>query len=168
MKKNKGQVMNKKYAILALMFLVSFSYAVSQKYDGSLNPSTPPTIEVLLVSPEGKEVVVHAEFATNKAMRNLGLMHRHSLAKMGGMLFVWPDKGVRSFWMKNTNIPLDMIFMNDTNVHGLVKNALPHTLTPRAVKGVSNAVLEVNAGFADRHGITKGWKVMYSFTNVVE
>ena len=91
-------------------------------------------------------------------------MHRTSLADDAGMLFVFPETDEHSFWMKNTLIPLDMIFIDeDRVVVGVVAGAEPLTLEPRSA-GVSRFVLEVNGGWAARHGVAVGDRV--TFENV--
>lgn len=164
--------MKQKYLILASLFMIVLTYAFGYKYVTELtqNPLKEKplvTTEVLLISPKGREVVVNAEIAVTNEQRNLGLMNRHSMPENRGMIFVWKDKAVRSFWMKNTFIPLDMIFLNDTHIIGVINNITPHTLQPRSVGIEGNAVLEVNAGFVEKNGITSDWKVMYSFTDIV-
>ena len=70
------------------------------------------------------------------------------------MLFLFDRAEVQTFWMKNTLIPLDMIFIGDNlRVVGVVENAEPMTLSPRTVGMPSRFVLEVNGGFAARFGI---------------
>ena len=79
-----------------------------------------------------------------------------------GMLFVFPRAQHLTFWMKNTVLPLDMIFIgDDRRVVGIVKDAVPYTTTPREVAGDSRYVLEVNAGFSERHGVRAGDAVTF-------
>jgi hypothetical protein len=93
-----------------------------------------------------------------------GLMHRTSLAEGAGMLFVFPETAEHTFWMRNTLIPLDMIFIDeDRLVVGVVENAEPLTLEPRSA-GPSRYVLEVIGGWAARHGVAAGDRV--AFENV--
>ena len=81
------------------------------------------------------------------------------------MLFLFDRASVQSFWMKNTLISLDMIFIDENfRVVGVVENAEPLTLDPRTVGAPSRYVLEVNAGVAARHGIGTGSVV--EFVNV--
>jgi len=97
------------------------------------------------------------ELADTPSERAQGLMYRPSMPKMSGMLFVFPRPQRVGFWMRNTLIPLDMIFMDKsgtvTRVH---HDAIPgdETLIPggRAVQ----YVLELNAGMAKRLGIAEG------------
>lgn len=115
-------------------------------------------VTVTLTPMAGKPVKVRAELAITPKERDLGLMFRGELASMDGMLFVFERPMVLSFWMKNTAIPLDMIFMDENKkVLGVAHNAQPYSLEGRGVGNVpSMYVLEVNAGFAERYGISKG------------
>jgi uncharacterized membrane protein (UPF0127 family) len=103
------------------------------------------------------EVPVTVEVVTTPAQQAMGLMYRKELAASAGMLFVFPNAVEHPFWMKNTILPLDMIFLgDDRKVVGIVKDAVPFTTTPRTVGVPSRYVLEVNAGFSDKHGVKSG------------
>lgn len=105
-------------------------------------------------------VTIQAELADTPDERSLGLMFRTSMQDEHGMLFLFPDEEQQSFWMKNTLIPLDMIFIRaDRTILGIVENATPKTLTPRNVPGDSQFVLEVNAGVSAKRGFRAGQKV---------
>jgi uncharacterized membrane protein (UPF0127 family) len=113
----------------------------------------------------GGDVTVKVEVADTPDERALGLMYRKELAADAGMLFIFDAEDHLSFWMKNTPLPLDMIFItNDKRILGIVKDAVPYTTTSRAVAGKSRYVLEVNAGFTAKHGVKSGDTV--SFENV--
>lgn len=107
-----------------------------------------------------QNVVVLVEVARDPYMWSRGLMFRESLPEDAGMLFVFPDETKRSFWMKNTLIPLDMIFISrDKEIITIRKNAEPcmTTLCPQYVSTADVVyVLEVNAGFVDRYGVKEG------------
>lgn len=108
------------------------------------------------------DVQVQVEIAATPERRGLGLMYRRDLAQDAGMLFVFEKTGPLTFWMKNTPLPLDMIFIGeDRRIVGIVKDAVPFTTTPRAVDAPSRYVLEVNAGFSARHGLTPGDQVSF-------
>lgn len=73
------------------------------------------------------------------------------------MLFIFPDATDRSFWMKNTPIPLDMIFITpEKRILGIVPDTKPFTTNPLGVAGAAKYVLEVNGGFCTKHGIAAG------------
>ncbi len=97
------------------------------------------------------------ELADDADERAQGLMHRTEMARFAGMLFVYPQPKRVGFWMKNTLIPLDMIFVDETGVVQRVhSNAIPHDETP--IMGGDNilAVLEINGGMAETLGIGVG------------
>ena len=110
----------------------------------------------VVLRPEGRpEVRVRVELARTGQEQAQGLMFRESLDADAGMLFLYQDEGIRVFWMRNTLIPLDMIFISaDLTVAGVVENAEPQTDTQRQVGKPAQYVLEVNGGFAAAHGIT--------------
>jgi hypothetical protein len=115
---------------------------------------------VVISSPTGRESSVVVEVARTPDDLARGLMHRTSLAEDAGMLFVFPESDEHTFWMRNTLIPLDMIFIGeDLTVVGIVENAEPLTLEPRSA-GPSRYVLEVVGGWAARHGIAAGDRVL--------
>ena len=116
----------------------------------------------VILHTRGGEVPVTVEVADTPDRRSLGLMYRKELAAEAGMLFVFDAPEHLTFWMKNTVLPLDMIFIGENrHVLGIVKNAVPFTTTARGVDGESRYVLEVNAGFSDRHGVTGGDSVSF-------
>jgi uncharacterized protein len=121
------------------------------------------------VAPGGPVVVLHAgarafpihvELARTDADRERGLMYRNHLEPNGGMLFIFEHDGPLTFWMKNTFIALDMIFI-DRNRHivGIVEEAVPETETPRRVSGESRYVLEIVGGLSRRLGVVAGTSV---------
>ena len=108
------------------------------------------------------DVPVTVEVAATPERQSLGLMYRKDLSADAGMLFIFPRAQHLTFWMKNTVLPLDMIFIgDDRRVVGIVKDAVPYTTTPREVAGDSRYVLEVNAGFSERHGVRAGDAVTF-------
>ena len=98
------------------------------------------------------------ELADDDAERNHGLMFRDELPKSAGMLFVYPEVSDRiGFWMKNTLIPLDMIFLDETGtVRRVHSNAVPHDENPIMGGDGILAVLEINGGMAQSLGISEG------------
>ena len=113
---------------------------------------------VAIVAPDGAtRATVSVEVANTIEQRERGLMFRKHLDDNAGMIFIFQDSEQRSFWMHNTDIPLDMIFADPQfRVIGIVANAAPHTDTLRNVEGSSQYVLEVNGGFCAKHNIKPG------------
>ena len=97
------------------------------------------------------------ELADDPAERSLGLMNRPEMARSRGMLFVYERPQRASFWMRNTLIPLDMIFMDSTGtVTRIHENAIP--LDETAIPGGDGVlmVLEINGGLSSVYGINVG------------
>ena len=115
------------------------------------------------LSPPGQDPVsVSVEVVETVAARQQGLMYRKHLAPDAGMLFIFEREEHHNFWMHNTYIPLDIIFIKaDWTILGIVENATPLTDTLRGVPGDSQYVLEVNAGYSRRHGLQAGTTVRY-------
>ena len=108
------------------------------------------------------EVPVLVDVARTAAEREKGLMFVEHLPAGRGMLFLMGPERILTFWMKNTYIPLDMIFVNaKMEVVGVVAKAEPHTLDPRRVNAPSSYVVEVNGGWAERNGVKQGTKVRF-------
>jgi len=119
------------------------------------------TPQVIFETPEG-DLVVTVEVARTVNEQTKGLMFRTELKPDAGMIFLYDHDADHSFWMKNTYLPLDMIYIGaDGVVVGAVENAAPLTLTSRRIGKPSRHVLEVNAGFCRSHGVQAGTKVRY-------
>jgi len=89
-----------------------------------------------------------------------GLMYRQKMDKNKGMLFIFPDMQPRGFWMKNTYIPLDIIYVDaDKTIVSIQKNTIPLSRQDLPSDGEAQYVIEVNAGFSDLHGLVPGDKV---------
>ena len=110
---------------------------------------------------DGRAFGLEVELALTEPSRERGLMFRKSLAEGAGMLFVFPAAAPHTFWMKNTLIPLDMIFAGDDGaVLGCVARAEPLTLTSRHVEGDSKYVLELPGGWCTEHGLSRGARLV--------
>jgi uncharacterized protein len=117
----------------------------------------------------GPEAVIHTargpvrvtlEVAATDESRRRGLMYRSSLADGHGMLFVFPTEEQHAFWMKNTLIPLDMVFIDGKRqIVGVHPEATPLSTASIAVGHPSRYVLEVPGGYAARRGIAVGDRV---------
>jgi uncharacterized membrane protein (UPF0127 family) len=102
------------------------------------------------------------EVATTDAQHEHGLMFRKDVPDMHGMLFIFPQMHPLTFWMKNTLVPLDMLFVDDRGIiTTIAENTVPESLTPVPSDGPARAVIEVAGGAAARHHIARGDKVIY-------
>jgi len=100
------------------------------------------------------------ELADNDQSRARGLMFRTQMAPDAGMLFDFKQEGPASFWMRNTLLPLDMLFIRaDGTIHHIHQRAIPHDETGIDSNGPVQAVLELNGGTVQRLGIKPGDKV---------
>ena len=118
--------------------------------------------EVHLIAADGTELVVEVEVVREEAELQRGLMYRRHLDPDAGMLFLMGETRVHTFWMHNTYIPLDMIFIKeDLTVAGVAADAVPQTDDLRSVDEPSLYVLEVNAGWSKKHGVDKGAKTTF-------
>lgn len=103
------------------------------------------------------------EVARDEHERGRGLMYRKSLGLNAGMLFLFPEPTTPAFWMKNTLIPLDMVFIDEKGlILGIHNRAKPHNLTPISPSGPVKAVLEINGGQAEKLGLRVGDPIISS------
>jgi uncharacterized protein len=120
-----------------------------------------PQSAVRFETPRGAWVV-RVEIARTGPEQARGLMFRRELAADTGMLFVFQETSDRSFWMRNTLIPLDIIYLgDDRRVVGIVANAEPRSETPRSVGKPSRYVVEVAGGEAAAHGVSAGTRAVF-------
>lgn len=115
-----------------------------------------PTEEVVIVS-GGAEHVFQVEIADTPTEQAVGLMYRHELPADGGMLFVNPRERRQTMWMKNTYIPLDMLFIDRRGriVH-IAERTVPHSTETISSRRPVKATLELRGGTVDRLGIAEG------------
>jgi uncharacterized membrane protein (UPF0127 family) len=122
----------------------------------------PTQARVELLPPGRPSFSVDVELARTAQERQRGLMYRKHLSADEGMLFLFEEPQQLTFWMRNTYVPLDMIFIEtEMRVLGVVENAEPLTETSRFVPGQSQYVLEINAGLSREHGIGPGTLVRF-------
>lgn len=122
------------------------------------------TKHLTIISRDGKNHVFNIELALTQQQQIKGLMGRTEMAADAGMLFYFPQEEERGFWMKNTLIPLDMIFIKkDGTILRVHDSAKPNDLTSVKSNGPAIAVLELNGGTAKRLGIMDGDKVRHPF-----
>jgi len=116
-----------------------------------------PNAATVTIDTGARKVPFQVELAVTSAEHERGLMFREHMAPDVGMLFISDSPRRQVFWMKNTLIPLDMIFIGaDWRIAGIVENAEPRTLTSRDVGLPSQYVLEINGGLSARYGLRAG------------
>lgn len=135
-------------AMLAFCFVSALPLAAQESFT-----SEPLSIQTA----DGKVHDFTVEIATTSAQREQGLMFRKSMAPANGMLFNFDTDREVTMWMRNTLIPLDMVFISKagkvTHVHA---NAVPHSEDIISSRGPVRYVLELNGGAAKQLGISKG------------
>ena len=117
---------------------------------------------VIINNTRSQAVKVLVELAIDPDTQVRGLMYRKHLKSDCGMLFIYPAEKTHTFWMKNTYIPLDLIFIGSGfRIVGIVQNCQPLSLKQINIDAPSMYVLEVNAGFAAKHSIQDGCQVQF-------
>ena len=125
-------------------------------------PLDPAKAQSLPTSPlviQSGEAVHHftVELAATDTQRTIGLMHRNYLAPDRGMLFDFQTEQPEQFWMRNTFIPLDMVFIRASGrIIFIVQNTTPHSDKPVGPSQPVQAVLELPGGTAERLGLKAG------------
>jgi len=118
--------------------------------------------QVSIITQAGREIAFQVEIADTPAKRQMGLQYRRQLAENEGMFFIFATDETQAFWMKNTPIPLDLIFISaGRRIVGIVENAIPFSLDSRSVSDKSRYVLEINGGLSKRHGFRAGDSVRF-------
>ncbi len=131
-------------AVLLLVFLVISQLKTDKR-------------KMILINKDGTKSELDVEIADNSIKRMRGLMFRSSLPENEGMLFIFDDERIRSFWMMNTTIPLDAIHItSDGQIIDIVEMEPCKSIRCQTYTGQKPAkyVLEVNQGFGKRHNIT--------------
>jgi uncharacterized membrane protein (UPF0127 family) len=124
-------------------------------------PATAPRAKVFLEGTAGT-TAVDVEVVQSPGLVQKGLMYRKYMDADAGMLFLMGDVDDHHFWMKNTLISLDIMFItSDLQVAGILENMRPHDTNSKGVGKPSLYVLEVNGGYARAHGISAGTRVRF-------
>ena len=122
-----------------------------------------PRSTLQIATPDARLHTFNVWLAEDEAQRARGLMFVRSLGQDEGMLFVYPAERPLSMWMKNTFIPLDMLFVRaDGRIEHVVENTTPQSLATIESKKPALAVIELNAGTAERLKIRPGARVMHA------
>ncbi len=116
-----------------------------------------PRAELFIDTAGGVTHRFDVEVASTSGQRSHGLMFRTKLAPDDGMLFVWDREDILGMWMKNTFIPLDMLFIDrDGRIAHIAANTTPHSLKVVSSRSRVRAALELAGGSAARLGIAPG------------
>ena len=173
--KSKGQYRKSDdyYVLLIVIALICFAKSVCADEGAAIQ--IPPPIDgknpysnnltqenikfdvITIYSADKREITFNVELALTPIEQAKGLMFRENMDKNSGMLFLFKDIKDRTFWMKNTVIPLDILFIRDDGViQHIHRNATPYSLERIPSQGDVRAVLEVNGGICEEHNINIG------------
>ncbi|MFL2683215.1 MAG: DUF192 domain-containing protein [Alphaproteobacteria bacterium] len=120
----------------------------------------------LTIQTKDSEYIFNIEIAITEKERSRGLMYRKELKQNQGMLFLYPEKQIIKMWMKNTLIPLDMIFINNRGkIIDIFKMTIPKDLTPIGPDVKLKGVLEINGGLTSYLNINKGDFIIHPTLN---
>ena len=137
---------------MAFSSLVPTAYADRPVFD---------TAQIVVDPGDGRKINVTVEVATTPMQHQYGLMFVTALGGDEGMLFVFKANAMRSFWMKNTLIPLDMLFFDDKGqLVNVVENVPPQTQVSRRSAAPARFVLELKGGSVARLGIKSGARLL--------
>jgi hypothetical protein len=160
-----------KFSTKTMVMIMGFSVLLAAA--SYLNPTTPSeenaatplrTETLVIKSNTGRQHKFEVEIAATPVDLEVGLMYRKQLAPNGGMLFEMGGEQMTRFWMKNTLIPLDMLFIGaDGEIKTLHENAEPHSLAGISSEVPVTAVLELQGGRSRAPGIQKGDHVLHAY-----
>ena len=143
-------------ALFLLIALAAAGCRPVEPVPATQSSAVAPTL-ALSIATSGGARLFQVEVARTEAEQAKGLMYRTSLAPDAGMLFLFDPPRPASFWMKNTYIPLDMLFIRaDGTIARVAANTTPHSLEPVGVGEDVAAVLEIAGGRAAQLGIAEG------------
>jgi uncharacterized membrane protein (UPF0127 family) len=119
-----------------------------------------------IVTAHNKTIPLTLEVAASPRTREIGLMHRKTLAPNDGMIFFFPKNEPMKFWMKNTLIPLDIVFIDAAQRIVFIAHAQPLDETPVGPDIPIRTVIEIDGGRATKDGIKVGDKVRYDVQKI--
>tara|TARA_B100000378_G_C18026698_1_gene406085 strand:+ start:735 stop:1103 length:369 start_codon:yes stop_codon:yes gene_type:complete len=109
-----------------------------------------------IINDKAEEIIFRVEVVKSEELQRTGLMYRDKLAPQTGMLFLFRNKKRASFWMKNTNVPLDVIFIKQSGIiDSIKKNTIPMSIEKIKSESKVIAVLEIPAGETKLFNISK-------------
>lgn len=153
---------------LLLALLLILAGCTAESSDEPPADADEPTIpfrkdgEVTFYQGGEEEVTIDVEIAETDSARERGLMQRHSLPEQSGMLFLFPSTERSGFWMANTPLSLDIMFVAaDSQIVDIAKYTRPFSSKNIPSRQPYRYVVEVPAGFADNYGIVEGDRIRW-------
>lgn len=150
----------KNYIYILIFISIAFTNANADTNKTTFQKSS------LTIQTKDSEYIFNIEIAVTEKERSRGLMYRKELKQTEGMLFLYPEKQIIKMWMKNTLIPLDMIFINNNGkIMDIFKMTIPKDLTPIGPDVKLKGVLEINGGLTSYLNINKGDFIIHPSLN---
>ena len=150
----------KNYIYILIFISIAFTNANADTNKTTFQKSS------LTIQTKDSEYIFNIEMAITEKERSRGLMYRKELKQTEGMLFLYPEKQIIKMWMKNTLIPLDMIFINNNGkIMDIFKMTIPKDLTPIGPDVKLKGVLEINGGLTSYLNINKGDFIIHPTLN---
>lgn len=150
--------------LFLVLAVLTASYFLFFKKKLSNEPQWVKEGEVTFLNKDTKQQLakIEVEVANNPTERSQGLMYRSEMEENNGMLFIFDHMEMQSFWMKNTILPLDILFISDKGVINTIhRNTTPYSEASLPSKDKSQFVVEVNGGFCKKHNINEGDLIEY-------
>lgn len=148
---------------ILLTFTLSCKENKEVKTENIVKPKFTKHGELTFNSPEGKFLMkIDIEIADDDSKREQGLMYRDKMEEGQGMLFIFPQEEQRSFWMLNTMLSLDIIFVNSKNeIVKIHRNTTPYAKTSYPSNEPAQYVVEVIAGFTEKYNINEKDRIVW-------
>jgi len=163
------------FLIISLLAALSFTACASAQLDPAVDPTTPDAVveyggpDLLVIETANGPVQFTVELAETQEARTRGMMHRDSMDPDTGMLFDFEVEQVISIWMRNTRIPLDIVFVRaDGTIAKIVANAVPYSLRPMYSDYPVISVLEIAGGRSAELGVEPGDLVRHAWFGTAE
>lgn len=154
--------MTYKKAILIILILLAVTGVVFCVYNKQGNFNREGVLEFYSKHHNTDISEIAIEIAETKEEKQTGLMHRKHLGEEQGMLFLFKNSKKRFFWMKNTSIPLDIIYVNDNQaIVSIYRNTKPFSEKGLSSRNNAKFVVEVNSGYCKKHGIRVGDSITF-------
>lgn len=149
---------------LAVSFFAEEAPAIQEEQVTHIDIPFQADGSVLILNTDGQELYSgQIEIASSEQKREQGLMYRDSIGRDQGMLFIFPQAEMQAFWMKNTRMPLDIIYIGpDQKIVSIAPNAQPYDETSLPSEGPAQYVLEIAGGLCIELGISPGDSVSWT------
>lgn len=161
--------MKKWLPVFISVFLLISSCVKKEEHSGGKKPGPDPNFQfkkegsLTFYKADGQLVKqIDIEVAATEAEKAQGLMNRSWMEETQGMIFLFDKEQRQSFWMRNTIIPLDIMFVAaDNRIVNIAKNTQPFSDKPIPSTGPAQYVVEVVAGFSDKYGLASGDSISF-------